>query len=157
MIPVPRLVTRSREFERNRRGARAAAARACLRVYGEAVTHPAGEGEGERVLFPRQETTSGGGDRYIDSRNAPAVSGNCVASRSLPRTPPPHPFLRFPSSSLSLLPLIESIFRADSEAIPFRSFKFASEKRSTTLDKSVLPLFFSFYVSRNIESYCEYR
>lgn len=83
MILVPRRVTR-REFERNRRGARAAAARACLRVYGEAVTHPAGEGEGERVLFPRQETTSGGGDRYIDSRNAPAVSGNCVASRSSP-------------------------------------------------------------------------
>lgn len=76
--------------------------RTCVRVcarsriesvcYGEAVTHPAGEGEGERdeeqrrrekerdgggrerVLFPWQEAASGGGDRYIDSRNVPAAS-----------------------------------------------------------------------------------
>lgn len=66
---------------------------ACMRApsrresvcYGEAVTHPAREGEGERdedererererVLFPWQEAASGGGDRYIDSRNVPAAS-----------------------------------------------------------------------------------
>lgn len=113
--------------------ARAAVARACLRVCGEAVTHPAGEGERERVLFPAAGNNEWGwGSIYRLEKHTPAVSGNCVASRSS-LTPLCAPFYAFlpSSSSRSRIPRRSRFSRADSEAVRLsRSFKFASEKRS---------------------------
>lgn len=80
---------------------RAAVARACLRVCGEAVTHPAGEGERERVLFPAAGNNEWGwGSIYRLEKHTPAVSGNCVASRSS-LTPLRAPFYVFLPSSCS--------------------------------------------------------
>lgn len=133
-------VENSRDIVERRARARARAyavvvARACFRVYGEAVTHPVGEGERTSPVPAAGNNGWGWGSIYRLEKHSPAVSGNCVASRSSSPTGPPHSFPRFsflPSlaRSLALLPID---FLTDSEADRFSfHLNFASEKRPCT-------------------------